>query len=105
MLRKITIPGITLFALLVLGCTDHNIEEPVTENPASFKEVASIDLGGTAASEISAYDPATKRLFTVNNEASALVDVLDLSSFPTITKLQPINVSALGGVANSVANF
>jgi DNA-binding beta-propeller fold protein YncE len=105
MLRKIIIPGITLFALLVLGCTDHNIEEPVTENPASFKEVASIDLGGTAASEISAYDPATKRLFTVNNEASALVDVLDLSSFPTITKLQPINVSALGGVANSVAIF
>lgn len=103
MLKKITIPGFALLAFFVVGCTDHNIEEPVMENPASFKEVAAIDLGGTAASEISAYDPATKRLFTVNNEASALVDVLDLSSFPTITKLQPINVSTLGGVANSVA--
>jgi len=100
---KTTIPAIGLATLLIIGCTDHNIEEPVTENPTSFKEVASIDLGGTAASEISAYDPETKRLFTVNNEASAIVDVLDLSAFPKITKLPPINISALGGVANSVS--
>jgi DNA-binding beta-propeller fold protein YncE len=103
MLHKTTVSAFTLVALLVLGCTDHDIEGPVNENPASFREVGTIDLGGTAASEISAYDPATKRLFTVNNEGNAIVDVLDLSSFPTITKLQPINVSALGGVANSVA--
>lgn len=103
MFQKTTIPACTLMLLLALGCTDHLIEQPVTENPASFGEVAQIDLGGTAASEISAYDPATKRLFTVNNETTAIVDVLDLSAFPAITKLQPINVSALGGVANSVA--
>lgn len=95
--------AITLLAMVASGCTDHNIENPPVENAASFKEVATIDLGGAAASEISAYDPATKRLFTVNNEATAIVDVLDLSAFPTITKLTPINVSALGGVANSVA--
>lgn len=92
-----------LLAILLNSCiTDHLPQNP-QENPASFKEVATVDLGGAAASEISAYDPATKRLFTVNNEASALVDVLDLSALPVITKLQPINVSALGGVANSVA--
>ena len=100
---KNSIYASALLALLLNSCiTDHQPQAPV-ENPASFKEIASIDLGGTAASEISAYDPATKRLFTVNNEASALVDVLDLSAFPVITKLQPINVSALGGVANSVS--
>lgn len=62
-----------------------------------------MDLGNLAAAEISAYDPISKRLFTVNNEKAAIVDVLDLSAFPAITKLQPIDVSALGGVANSVA--
>jgi YVTN family beta-propeller protein len=42
-------------------------------------------------------------LFTVNNEKSPLVEVLDLSGLPVITKLQPIAVSSLGGVANSVS--
>ena len=93
----------TAAVILLNSCIkDHNPPAPV-ENASSFKEVASIDLGGLAASEISAYDPASKRLFTVNNESSALVEVLDLSAFPTITKLKPIDISALGGVANSVA--
>ncbi|TLV02255.1 choice-of-anchor I family protein [Dyadobacter luticola] len=91
-------------AALLNGCSDHDIpDNPTAENPSSFKEVAGVDLGGAAASEISAYDPQAKRLFTVNNESKALVDVLDLSAFPTITRLQPIDISALGGVANSVA--
>ncbi|TDE15668.1 choice-of-anchor I family protein [Dyadobacter psychrotolerans] len=90
-------------AVVLNACMKDHIPQVPVENPASFKEVATIDLGGAAASEISAYDAASKRLFTVNNESSALVDVLDLSAFPVITKLQPINVSALGGVANSVA--
>lgn len=93
---------ITLLILLVNACTDHGPLGPV-ENPAGFTEVASTDYGGEAASEISAYDPSTKRLFTVSNESAPLVQVLDLSAFPTLTKLQPINVSALGGIANSVA--
>lgn len=103
MLHKITVPTMSLLALFAFSCTDHDIQGPGAENPVAFKEVAAIDLGGLAASEISAYDPATKRLFTVNNEATAIVDVLDLSAFPSVKKLQPINVSALGGVANSVA--
>lgn len=103
MLQKITVPTMSLLALFAFSCTDHDIQGPGAENPVAFKEVAAIDLGGLAASEISAYDPATKRLFTVNNEATAIVDVLDLSAFPSVKKLQPINVSALGGVANSVA--
>jgi hypothetical protein len=41
------------------------------ENPATFNEVASVDLGGEAAAEIAAYDPSAKRLFVVNNESAA----------------------------------
>ncbi len=81
---------------------DHNPQPVTSENAAAFREVSSTDLGGEAAAEISAYDAATKRLFTVNNESKALVDVLDFSSFPA-KKIQSIDISALGGVANSVA--
>ncbi|WP_247235676.1 choice-of-anchor I family protein [Telluribacter sp. SYSU D00476] len=94
---------LAFLAVVTYGCTDHAPLDPVAEDPTTFQEVASIDLGGTGASEISAYDPATRRLFTVNNESKALVEVMDLSAFPAVTKLQPIDVSALGGVANSVA--
>lgn len=102
-MQKKSLLALSLAAMLLNGCTDHFPQEPVQENPSAFREVAGIDLGQTAAAEISAYDPISKRLFTVNNEQSAIVDVLDLSQFPVITKLQPIDVSALGGVANSVA--
>lgn len=95
--------AISALALVAGACIkDHDLSPPA-ENPANFSEVAQIDLGDEGASEISAYDPATKRLFTVNNADKALIDVLDLSAFPTVTKMQSIDASALGGVANSVA--
>lgn len=90
--------------LLLAACVDHPAA-PIQEKPDTFREVASIDLGGEGAAEIAAYDFVSKRLFVVNNEAKALVDVIDLSSFPTLTKRAPIDVSALGGVANSVATY
>ncbi|MCE7073060.1 MULTISPECIES: choice-of-anchor I family protein [Dyadobacter] len=93
--------ALTLLSVALNSCTDHFPQEPQT--PVAFKEVASIDLGGTAASEISAYDPASRRLFTVNNESAAKVDVMDLSAFPVVSRLQSIDISSLGGVANSVA--
>lgn len=104
MIKNKSLLALTLLAVLMNGCIkDHFPETSGPEDPASFQEVAAIDLGGTAASEISAYDPATHRLFTVSNESAALVAVMDLSALPAITKLQPIDVSLLGGVANSVA--
>ena len=89
-------------ALLAVACPDH-LDPEVRENPASFKNVASVDLGGVAAAEISAYDPMSKRLFTVSNESAATIAVVDFSAFPTLTKLPSLNLAALGGVANSVA--
>ncbi|WP_229216913.1 hypothetical protein [Dyadobacter luteus] len=47
-----------LLALLLNSCIkDHPPQVPL-ENASAFTEIASIDLGGAAASEISAYDPA-----------------------------------------------
>jgi YVTN family beta-propeller protein len=104
MIKTKSLFSLAIMAGLINGCImDHAPENPGVENPASFKEAASIDLGGAAASEISAYDPISRRLFTVNNESAAKVDVVNLSSFPVIEKLQSIDMSVMGGVANSVA--
>ncbi|NTE02098.1 hypothetical protein G6M26_09370 [Agrobacterium tumefaciens] len=82
---------------------DINIEEPiVAEDIASFKETASIDLGGETSAEISAYDPSTKKLFVVSNEGGAKVEVVDLSNYPTVTKLKTLSFNSNAGI-NSVA--
>ncbi|MDX2231718.1 MAG: choice-of-anchor I family protein [Leptolyngbyaceae cyanobacterium bins.349] len=52
-------------------------------------------------SEISAYDPATKRLFVISG--GALIEVLDLSTPSNPTLVSTLNVAAFGGGANSVA--
>jgi len=80
-----------------------DIEEPiVAEDIASFKETASLDLGGETSAEISAYDPSTKKLFVVSNEGGAKVEVVDLSNYPTVTKLKTLNFNSNAGI-NSVA--
>lgn len=54
-----------------------------------------------SAAEIPAYDPETERLFVVNAN-QVTVDVLDISDPSNPEKVTEINVSDLGGVANSV---
>ncbi|NJM61413.1 MAG: bifunctional metallophosphatase/5'-nucleotidase, partial [Oscillatoriales cyanobacterium RU_3_3] len=54
------------------------------------------------AAEISAYDPASKRLFVVNAQA-ATIDILDLSDPTSPVQISQIAVSSFGAVANSVA--
>ncbi|WP_242691625.1 choice-of-anchor I family protein [Desertivirga arenae] len=104
--------GILLSAVVATSCKkDSESEETVTTDPivpedaATFKEVASQKLGGEAASEISAYDAKSKKLFVVNNEGTTKVEVLDLSNFPNVTKLQPIDFSTISGGANSVSVY
>ncbi|MGA0558856.1 choice-of-anchor I family protein [Larkinella sp. VNQ87] len=100
--------GWVVLAVALNACmTDHRDPGSFQENPANFREIASTDLGGEASAEIAAYDPFTKRLFVVNNEDAPKIEVIELSSTGTsslmATKGQFIDVSALGGVANSVA--
>ncbi len=79
-----------------------DVEVIVPEEINSFKEVAAIDLGGEFASEISTYDPSTKKLFVVSNDGGTKVDIVDMSNYPTVTKLKTITFAANAGI-NSVA--
>lgn len=74
----------------------------IKENPSTFKEVASIDIGDAGAAEISAYDPKTRRLFVVNNSATNKIDVIDLQNLSALSVIASIDVTAYGAV-NSVA--
>jgi hypothetical protein len=105
MIMKKGVLLLILVSSFTLGCrNDEETDPSETENPATFKEVAQIDLGNAGASEISAYDWRSKRLFVVNNDGASRIEVLDLSAFPVINRLPSINVSALGA-ANSVAAY
>jgi hypothetical protein len=57
---------------------------------------------GKSASEITTYDPASKRLFVTNSETRA-IDVLDISDVEAPKSLQAFSLSAHGGGVNSVA--
>lgn len=78
------------------------VDPIVAEDIASFKETASIDLGGETSAEISAYDPSTKKLFVVSNEGGAKVEILDLTNYPTVTKLRTLTFTKNAGI-NSVS--
>lgn len=105
MFRKLTL-GVVVLTTLAAGCrrsSSDDTQRPA-ENPASFALVGSIDLGNTGASEISAYDPQTRRLFVVNNDVTARVNVVDLSNPASPASSQAINMSSFGlGAVNSVA--
>lgn len=73
------------------------------QNPANevyFEYASTIQVGGEASSEISAFDPTTNKLFVVNVESSE-ISVFDLANINEPILLNPI---ALGsGSPNSVA--
>jgi len=74
----------------------------LTPTTLTLEKLGAYDGLALGAAEITAYDPASKRLFVVNG-ANGSVNVLDLSS-PAAPKLVgTISVAALGGGVNSVA--
>jgi hypothetical protein len=68
----------------------------------SMSKIGGYDGLVLGASEITAYDAQSKRLFVVNG-ANANVDVLDLSDPTNPVKVSTIDISALGGGVNSVS--
>lgn len=104
--------SLAVFAVLflIVSCENNDdsndaIEETVSENPSSFKEIGSITIGGTGAAEISTYDETTKRLFTVNNSNTNKIDVIDLSNPAKPALITSIDMAVYNGAANSVATF
>jgi 2',3'-cyclic-nucleotide 2'-phosphodiesterase/3'-nucleotidase/5'-nucleotidase len=68
----------------------------------TMTKIGGFDSGGfeAGAAEISAYDPATQRLFVVNAQAST-IDILNLADPTHVTRSGTIDVSPLGS-PNSV---
>ena len=73
-----------------------------TPTTLSLTKIGGFDGGVLGASEITAYDPGSRRLFVVNG-ANGTVDVLDLSNPSLPTRAGTISITALGAGVNSVA--
>ncbi|TWR30281.1 alkaline phosphatase [Mucilaginibacter pallidiroseus] len=102
---------LALFVSLSLySCKKDNMTQPtepeffVNEDPATFAETGSLDIGDAGAAEISAFDPATNRLFVVNNSASLnKIDVIDFKDPANMKDIGSISVAPYGGYVNSLA--
>ena len=79
------------------------LENTQNEDLTAYQEIASINLGGSGAAEITAFDPSTKRLFAVNNGTENKIDVLDISNPASVTVIKSISMAPYGGYVNSVA--
>lgn len=93
-----------LLALVTLiACKHHDYPFP-HEDPSGFTEISTTDLGEVGAAEISAFDPGTKKLFTVTNAGTfTQIDVIDLTDPATPVHKGNIDVSSFGGNVNSVS--
>ena len=96
-----------LITVVLFSCRKQDTTPPLeftqNEDLASYQEIASVNLGGLGAAEITAFDPATDRLFAVNNSAENKIDVLDISNPSNVTVIKSISMLPFGGYVNSVA--
>lgn len=109
-MKKVSLSLLAALFLMTSCNNDENSnneeqEVVVNENPATFKEIGSITIGGEAAAEISAYCEKTKRLFTVNNSGTNQIDIIDLADPTKPVKIGKIDLSAYEGASNSVSVF
>jgi len=99
------ITAIALSLLVFVACKKEDtdpVEKIVNEDPSSYTEIASLNLGGLGAAEITTYDPATKRLFAVNNGTTNKIDVINIADPANITVIHSISMAPYGGYVNSV---
>jgi len=109
-MKKLSLSLLALITIFASCNNDDNSsnEEPevvINENPAAFKEIGSITIGGEAAAEISAYDEKTKRLFTVNNSGTNQIDVIDITDPTKPIKIGKIDLTPYEGASNSVSVY
>ncbi len=101
-----TLQKITLFSLLAFTFSCQDDAEPV-ETPintsVNFTQKTTIKVGGEGASEITAYDKISKKLFTVNVDLNE-ISIHDISDLDAPVKENSIDLNAYGA-PNSVAIF
>lgn len=96
-------PGVVLQHIILIN--DNDLKGPAPLDPAAVKmrhlgSYPGSPNGGSA--EISAYDPATKRLF-VTNISNNTLDILNLANPSAATPVSSIDLSIFGSGINSVA--
>jgi DNA-binding beta-propeller fold protein YncE len=79
-----------------------SMRRPGGEDLSTYQEIASLNLGGLGAAEITCYDHSTKRLFAVNNGSINKIDVIDFSNPSALRVIHSIGLGAYGGSANSI---
>lgn len=92
---------LVVFAILISCNDDTNDSENPSKNGVNFKYKSTIKVGGEGASEISAFDPISNKLFVVNVE-SQQISVFNITSIEAPIQENPIALSAYGS-PNSVA--
>jgi DNA-binding beta-propeller fold protein YncE len=97
-MRRVLLASVAAVGLMATG-------EAAAAPIVDIHRIGTFDNGGETNAEISAYDPASKRLFVVNGGAS-LVDIIDLSDPTAPTKIGSIDTTGAGagaGQPNSIA--
>ncbi|WP_436831206.1 choice-of-anchor I family protein [Parapedobacter sp. DT-150] len=100
---KHLLPLITVAALSACVKDDDATTPISNEDPATFAEIGTLDIGDVGAAEISAYDPSTKRLFVVNNGGVNKIDVIDMADPSNLTVIHSIPTNS--GAVNSVSVY
>ena len=99
-----TLLALTIFCQALLEGLVRSPRQPSPkENPAHFREVGQITLGGEGSAEISAYDPSSRRLFVVSNEEGPRIDIIDIQNPAQPSFLETIDILPYGVGVNSVA--
>lgn len=106
-MKKILL-SVSVLTLLVFGCSQEEVPElefTVNEDISSYQEIASINLGGAGAAEITTFDVTTKRLFAVNNGTTNKIDVIDFANPANVSVIYSISIVPYGGYVNSVSAY
>lgn len=102
-MKKYLLASLLIHVFIFTACKKGaDVLAPV-EDALAFTEIGSIDLGDQGASEISAYDAGTKKLFVVNNSTVNRIDVVDLSNPAIPVFKEAISLSSYGGFVNSLS--
>jgi hypothetical protein len=89
--------------VLLINDDDTPAPEAQANSPVSLSHLSSFSVDTVdATAEITAYDFASKRLFTTNIEQNRL-EIIDFKNPAALSKIASIDISAYGGGINSVA--
>jgi len=100
-LNKTTIACIAMLTLACQNDDDTTVQNEIINTEVNFQYKTTINVGGEASAEISAYDALTKKLFVTNSESNE-ISVYNISDLDSPLQETSISLNAFGA-PNSVA--